>query len=72
MTRTRAFRIAIPLRRTAVGRRAATFAAVRSARGPHGGGQSGARGAGVGRGFREAARGGLHGAAGRDGARAAA
>ena len=72
MTRTSEFRIAIPPRRAALGRRAATFAAVRSARGPHGAGRPGALGAGGGRGSRRDARCRLHGAEGRDGARAAA
>ena len=72
MTHPSAFRIDIPPWRAASGRRDATFAAVRSARGPHGGERPGALGAGVGRGSRGDARCCLHGAEGRDGARAAA
>jgi len=72
MTCTSELRNAIPPRRVALGRRAATFAAGRSARGPHGGWRTGALGAGEGRGSRGDARCRLHGAAGRDGARAAA
>jgi len=64
MTHPSEFRIAIPPRRAAVGRRVAIFAVGRSARRGRGGGRSGEHGAGVGRGSR--------GAAGRDGARAAA
>jgi len=71
MTHPSEFRIAIPPRRAAVGRRDATFAAGRSARGPHGAGRPGALGAGGGHGSRGDARGCLPGAAGRDGARAA-
>ena len=72
MTHPSEFWIALPPRRAAVGRRAATFAAGRSARRCRGGRLPSARGVGGGRGSREAARYRLHGAAGRDGARAAA
>jgi hypothetical protein len=72
MTHPSEFRIAIPPRCAAVGRRAATFAVGRSARRCRGGWLSGDRGAGGGRGSRGDARCFLHGAAGRDGARAAA
>ncbi len=72
MIRTSAFRIAIPLRRAASGRRDATFAVVQSARGPHGGWRTGALRAGEGRASRGDARCRLHGVEGRDGARAAA
>jgi hypothetical protein len=71
MTRTSAFRIAIPPYRAAVGPRAAIFAAVQSARRYRGGWGPGDRGVGAGRGSRGDTRGSRHGAAGRDGARAA-
>lgn len=72
MTRTSEFRIAIPPRRAASGRRDATFAAVRSARGPHGAGRPGALGAGGGRGSRGDERCCRAGTEDRDRARAAA
>ena len=72
MPPTSAFQIARPPRRAALGWRGATFAAVRSARGPHGGWRPGTLGAGGGRGSRGAARCRLPGAAGRDGVKAAA
>jgi len=72
MTHTNVFPIAILPSHAAVGPGAATSAAERSAKGPHGGWRPGARGAGGGRGSRGAARCRLHRAAGRDGARAAA
>lgn len=72
MTHPSEFRIAIPPRRAAVGRRDATFAGVRSARGPHGGRRPGVLGAGGGRGSRGDGHCRLPGTEGRDGARAAA
>ena len=72
MIRTSAFRIAIPLRRAASGRRDATFAVVRSARRHPLGWWPGDRGAGVGRGSREDARYRLPGAEDHDQAGAAA
>ncbi len=66
MTRTSEFRIDIPPRRAASGRRDATFAVVRSARDPHGGWRPGALGAGGGRGSRWDERGIPHGGEGRD------
>ena len=72
MTHTNAFPIAILPSHAAVGRRAATFAAGRSAWRCRGEWWPDARGVGEGRGSRRAARYRLHGAAGRDGVKAAA
>jgi hypothetical protein len=66
MTPPSEFQIAFLPRRVTVGRRAATFAAARSAREPHDAQRPGARGAGGGRGCRWDERGTLHGAAERD------